>query len=348
MDKRYQVFVSSTFADLREERRRVIQVLMEMDGIPAGMELFPAADEEQWQFIKKVIDDCDYYILIIGGRYGSTTAEGVSYTEKEYDYAQERGLKVLAFVHDKPKEIPVGKSDTDPNLAERLQAFRDKVKQGRLVKMWNKAEELPGLVALSLNKTIKTYPAVGWVRADKVASTELLTEVNALRKRNVELEATVARLGESKRAPVIEGLASLQESFEVSGTHSWRDQRYAWKCTQSWGQLFAVIAPYLLTHPNDNYVSTIFKTNLHKLSGGSGSSVTMDDQAYQTVKLQLKALGLIDVKYAQATNGTMALFWSLTPQGEALMMQLRTVKTTPPEQHMANQATMNALLAGNT
>ena len=82
MDKRYQVFVSSTYADLKEERQRVIQTLMEADCIPAGMELFPAADEEQFAFIKKVIDDCDYYLLIIGGRYGSTTEDGISYTEK--------------------------------------------------------------------------------------------------------------------------------------------------------------------------------------------------------------------------------------------------------------------------
>ena len=81
MDKRYQVFVSSTFADLQTERQRVIQALMEMDCIPSGMELFPAVDEEQWEFIRRIIDDCDYYLLIIGGRYGSTTPEGISYTE---------------------------------------------------------------------------------------------------------------------------------------------------------------------------------------------------------------------------------------------------------------------------
>jgi len=110
MDKRYQVFVSSIYADLREERQHVIQALMEMDCIPSGMELFPAADEEQWQFIKRVIDDCDYYLLIIGGRYGSTTPEGISYTEKEYEYAIEKGIKVIAFLHANPEEIPLGKS----------------------------------------------------------------------------------------------------------------------------------------------------------------------------------------------------------------------------------------------
>src|SRR5918997_1770382 len=137
MEKRYQVFVSSTFADLREERQRVIQTLMEMDCIPSGMELFPAVDEEQWEFIKRLIDDCDYYLLIIGGRYGSTTPEGVSYTEKEYDYAIEKGIKVIALLHENPDEIPMKKSETDPELRGRLKAFRDKVSQNRLVRFWN-------------------------------------------------------------------------------------------------------------------------------------------------------------------------------------------------------------------
>lgn len=53
MDKRYQVFISSTYTDLKDERQNVTQALMEMDCIPAGMELFPAVDEEQWEFIKK-------------------------------------------------------------------------------------------------------------------------------------------------------------------------------------------------------------------------------------------------------------------------------------------------------
>jgi hypothetical protein len=96
INKRYQVFISSTYADLKEERRYVMQSLMEMDCIPTEMELFPATDEEQWIFIKKIIDDCDYYLLIIGGRYGSITDEGISYTEKEFDYAREKIYRLFA------------------------------------------------------------------------------------------------------------------------------------------------------------------------------------------------------------------------------------------------------------
>ena len=47
MDKRYQVFISSTYSDLKEERGKVMQTVMSLDCIPAGMEFFTAIDSEQ-------------------------------------------------------------------------------------------------------------------------------------------------------------------------------------------------------------------------------------------------------------------------------------------------------------
>jgi hypothetical protein len=327
MDKRYQVFVSSTYADLRDERQKVIQALMEMDCIPAGMELFPAADDEQWAFIKRIVDDCDYYILIIGGRYGSTTPEGVSYTEKEYDYAIKIGLKVLAFIHEKPDEIPVGKSDIDPELRRRLAAFRDKVSRGRLVKMWTSAAELPGLVALSLSKTIKTYPAVGWVRADQVANTELLSQLNDLRQRNQELEKFVSENTSNDPEQKIENLAELDEKITLSGTSYRSRPDQPWLCTLSWAELFSLIAPYLLEHPNDSLLKSKLTSSLQEKVNDSGTMAKLNDQQYQTVKIQLMALGLVDIQYAATTGGGMDLFWSLTSVGNSALMKLRSVKS---------------------
>ena len=105
--KKYQVFVSSTFRDLEDERREVIQTLLEGDYIPSGMELFYASNDEQFSYIKKVIDNCDYYVLIIGGRYGSiNSSTGFSFTEQEYDYAIEKNIPVLAFIHRNPASFP--------------------------------------------------------------------------------------------------------------------------------------------------------------------------------------------------------------------------------------------------
>ena len=155
MDKRYQVFVSSTYSDLQEERGKVMQTIMSLDCIPAGMELFPAIDTEQFEFIKKVIDDCDYYLLIVGGRYGSMSDDGISYTEKEYDYALEKNIPVIAFLHEDISKLTFEKCDADTEKREKLIAFRDKVAKGRLVQFWNNADDLNGKVAVSLMKTIK-------------------------------------------------------------------------------------------------------------------------------------------------------------------------------------------------
>lgn len=327
MEKRYQVFVSSTYADLKEERQHVSQALMEMDCIPAGMELFPAADEEQWEFIKRIIDDCDYYLLIIGGRYGSTTDEGISYTEKEYDYAVESGLKVIALLHENPDDIPVGKSDITPELRERLEAFRDKVAANRLVKFWNEAKELPGLVALSLSKTIKTFPATGWVRASEVSSEELLGELNELRKENATLKSELLKV-QQPASYNIEDIAGLDEQFTVNGTYFTDYGNRERSCTLTGREIFSIISPYLAQNPNQEYVKEILKSGIIKRDGLSNRAYSLDDQDFQTITVQLKALGLIQTTYAKTVKGGMALFWHFTPEGEKLMVQLRAVPSS--------------------
>jgi len=141
----------------------VIQALLELDCIPAGMELFPASDEERWSLITRVIDDCDYYIVIIGGRYGSVDEKGISYTEREYDYAVKRGIPVLAFLHSDADAIPAGKTELQQDARERLAAFRQKVEQ-RMCRHWRTPDDLGGVVSRSLVQAMKLQPGEGWVR----------------------------------------------------------------------------------------------------------------------------------------------------------------------------------------
>ncbi len=325
MDKRYQVFVSSTYVDLQEERQRVIQTLMEMDCIPSGMELFPAADEDQFEFIKKVIDDCDYYILILGGRYGSVDADGVSYTEKEYAYALERKIKVLAFLHENPDSIPFAKSEANETLRERLRVFRGKVGTGRLVNFWKTADQLPGLVSLSLSKTIKTYPAVGWVRGDKTSSEELLSEINELRKEKAYLNEQLSAYVQSRRVE-IENLAGLDDKFSFKLGYWASKQRFEKAISMTWREIFTMIAPYLMQHPGDSLVESHIVKALAERFFSKHETLSFLNQDFQTIKIQLCALGLVKVSYSETTNGGMALFWELTQEGEQAMLRFRTQK----------------------
>ena len=175
MEKRYQIFISSTYADLKEERDKVMRAVLQLKCFPAGMELFPAIDIKQFEYIKSVIDECDYYILIIGARYGSLDKNGVSFTEKEYNYAVRKKIPVLAFLHKDFKSL-IGKADVDKKLLEKLEKFRSRVeKGGRIVNYWDSPDDLKAKVLSSIPKAIELQPRTGWVRAD-VATNEVLLE----------------------------------------------------------------------------------------------------------------------------------------------------------------------------
>ncbi|MDH0865149.1 DUF4062 domain-containing protein [Mitsuaria sp. GD03876] len=326
MEKRYQVFVSSTFADLKDEREKVIQTLMQLDCIPSGMELFPAMDEEQFAFIRRVIDDCDYYLLIIGGRYGSLTSDGISYTEKEYDYAISKGMKVLALLHGSPGDIAAGKTDQDSALALKLVAFREKASTGRLVKYWKSANELPGIVALSLPQTIRTYPAVGWIRADRAASAEILSELNEARKRIQELTAQLGRESEQRHVDIPD-LAGLDEEFSLEGRYT-SDEfnnyvRTNWRTELTWLDIFAAVGPYLAQRPRADTVQDIIAKAAFSRSRLDGEAETLDDQIFQTISIQLRALGLIRV---HPQKGGDEPIWEATEAGELLTIKSRVVR----------------------
>lgn len=165
----------------------MIQALLELDIMPAGMELFPASDEDRWSLIRQVIDDSDYYLVIIGGRYGSVDEVGVSYTEREYDYAVATDKPVLGFTHAKPEDIPVGKTEATEAARGKLEAFRTKV-QERMCKSWTTPDELGGVVSRSLVKLMKSRPAEGWVHGRHAVSPELLEELATLRAEVASLQ----------------------------------------------------------------------------------------------------------------------------------------------------------------
>ncbi len=166
MNKKYTVFLSSTFDDLREERNEVIHALLELDCIPCSMEYFPADDDGQFEFIKSVIDECDYYILILAGRYGSIGKNGKSFTEMEYRYAKQLGIPVLAFIHSDLGTISLDKSEKDGTNREKLETFIKYVSTGKLVKYWNGKEDLAGKVSRTMISVIQRHPSKGWIRGD--------------------------------------------------------------------------------------------------------------------------------------------------------------------------------------
>lgn len=194
MEKRYQIFISSTFADLEEERKGVMEAIISLNCFPAGMEMFPATDTEQFEYIKTIIDESDYYVLIIAGRYGSTAEDGISYTEKEFEYARKKGIPILVFVKKDIDTIPVIKTDQDSEKKAKLTAFRKKVLEGRLANFWDNADELRYKLQNSLSREFKTHPRIGWIKGNTSADLALYGVIEKLREENASLENSYEKL----------------------------------------------------------------------------------------------------------------------------------------------------------
>ncbi|APP04867.1 DUF4062 domain-containing protein [Vibrio harveyi] len=187
MDKKFQIFVSSTYEDLKVERDQVIKAILEMGHIPVGMEMFSAADEEQWKIIQHQIDESDYYVVISAHKYGSVASDGISYTEKEYNYALECSVPILGFVIAEHANWPSDKMEKSPDKRAALEEFKSKIKT-KLVNFWETKDDLHAKVSIALMKTMQTTPRIGWIRSDKAtASPELVHEMTRLSQENALL-----------------------------------------------------------------------------------------------------------------------------------------------------------------
>jgi hypothetical protein len=123
-----RVYVSSTVADLRRERRAVMDWLVAAGHQPVHSYL-PDSDTVQASCLEDV-DSCDLYVLIAGHRYGSQPAEGnpegLSITHLEFRRAGRSGIPRIALLR---TSIPdVGLSDlADPVRLALVSAFREEV-----------------------------------------------------------------------------------------------------------------------------------------------------------------------------------------------------------------------------
>ena len=165
MDKKYQIFISSTYRDLLEQRDQVVKTVLRMGHLPVGSEMFNAADQLMWEVIKRHIDNSDYYILIIAHRYGAVDENGIGFTEKEYDYAISKGIPCLAFLIDEKTSWPDVYIDNPVNR-RRLSAFKDKV-MDRIVSFWSSTDNLAYQVLFYLTQAFALQPRIGWVRANE-------------------------------------------------------------------------------------------------------------------------------------------------------------------------------------
>jgi hypothetical protein len=345
-EKRFQVFISSTFRDLINERQAVLKAILELDHMPAGMELFPASDEQAWGLIQDVINGSDYYVLLVGGRYGSLDEEGISYTEKEYDYARKTKKPVIPLLHKNPDNLPRDKTETNQEGWEKLESFRKKVESKHTCVYWESAEDLKAKVIVGLTANFKRHPAIGWIRADSVPTDATLRDVLSLRQKVAALEAQLNEI-RTDAPPGTEDLKQGDDTYEfeykfMSGTTKYYTGATSYEASinLTWNEIFAAVAPNLISELSQpalrqKFISSFSQAAMEELAsdedlkGMKLFDFRFQDGQIDTCIVQLRALGLIKESDKKRSITDKDTYWALTQYGDRTMVQLRALRREP-------------------
>ncbi|WP_339761026.1 DUF4062 domain-containing protein [uncultured Sulfitobacter sp.] len=331
-DKKFQVFISSTYEDLKDERKAVEQTIIRAGDFPVGMEAFPAADEEQFEFIKTVISQCDYYILLIAGRYGSLASDGKSYTEKEYAYTVEIGVPVLVMLRDDRGDLPVSRTETNAESRDKLEQFIQTASTGRVRKGWTSIDGLKLAVREALDHAKATKQRPGWIRGDQSSSTDTLEKLVSLQEQNEKLKQALQDALPANILP--ENLAGLDTPISVHGQYThlngYSSRNANFELRTDFGEIFSLIAPHLMQAKQDSVMSGLIGKSLWQRYNSEPSDAhrhQLKDEIFQTIKIQLMALGLVSVEVGKTVGGGVNLFWNLTPKGSQEMLLRRALTT---------------------
>lgn len=332
-DKRYQVFVSSTYTDLQEERSVLTQALPALGCLPCGMELSPVG-ATAWTSIKKLIDESDYYILLTGSRYGSLSPSGVSYTHMEYVYAATKQKPILVLMHEAPETRPAEFQEKTPEGRRQLNDFRNLLMKG-FVARWDDNRSLDTAVRQYLPQLIKSRPMGGWVRSTALSSPEQSREIENLKLRLSELEQEREQWL-AQQTGSLGTLAQGNDLFEVM----YRCKAYAaGNCEDvparsqlSWNTIFMSFAPHLSQPQHEDFIaaklaervqeSALKDVQATRPKTHAVTDISIAPLCFNTIKIQFRTLGLI----RRVPRDDNRVWWQLTAAGEQQLTSLMTVR----------------------
>lgn len=335
MNPRYQIFVSSTFQDLKDARERVIYELMRNGFIAVGMEQFHASDEEQMDYIRPLIDQADYYVVIVKGRYGSLSNDGLSYTEREYRYAVEKGVPVLAFLFDDLNSISLQDTDNDPEKLKKFKEFRSELSSRRIVSFWKTDDELVSKVKDAVFSIIFRKPGIGWVRGDQAIDPQVYKELEGARKKIQELSDQLGAVS-SGSISFPEGIAHGSDTFPIDAKidiYSMSPRKIvettAIVQNVSWDELLQILTDRIYIESSEGGIANelrefVLKQFLIKREMDRNLvGVSIDHEMVKAIRFQFEALGLITT----ATRTESAyVCWRLTEKGRFYISRLRAIR----------------------
>ena len=332
--KVYQVFLSATYLDLIEARRQVYEVLPELYCLPITFrDHGNGGERSQWQQVRARIDACDYVLLLLGSRYGTLTASGVSRTHQEIVYAQHKQKPVLVLMHENPAQRPSAGQEATPEGRLRFQEFRATMARGMVV-TWNEVDDLATTLRVAMSQLIQAKPARGFLPA--------VPQDEGLKDRLYQAQRRITQL-ETEREQWLTGQARLENLSQGEDKVEIAYQANVYACGHceitnlrtrlSWNELFLMIAPHLGEAQPEQVLHDRLAEGLRVVGledaqklrpkAHAMTDVRLTDLSFSAIRVQLRSLGLITrLRDSRAAGDP---HWKLTALGEQHMTRILLV-----------------------
>lgn len=323
MDRVFQIFISSTCIDLKDERQVVSNTLAKAGYMTAGLELLPATDQQQLDYTKRIIDRSDYYVVIVGSRNSSLSDDGLAVTEKTFEYARSKDIPILAFLPGNPDDVAASKTETDARLKEKLDAFKARLSTSRIIEFWNNENDLCMKVVLAVATAVNLTPGVGWIRGDQAINPKFLQELERLRIENADFRQKIADLNRGETDPTLAGSAdSVTVEFLVYRSEEGFPEPTS--KTISLGEVYIGLYDHLLKNPSEAYVRELvgywYRQKFHV-----SNYCELGEKSATVIRDKLEAVGLIKSRSIIAGFSN-HIAWSVTEKGKQFLESRRVLR----------------------
>ena len=324
LDKRYQVFISTSGAEMQSERIILSQTLVGMGFFSWGLEQRTPLNTA---FARRQIDDCDYVVILLGSQYGEQSVSGVGYMHLEYIYAVTKQKPIIVFMHEDPASRDPSLHDTKPELQEKFKEFRQLLQQeADQVFCYRTLRDLEMAVRLNMPQMLERYPVSGWVRPQNTQA--LHDEIDQLKAKVAQLE----RDGGTREVDPFLSLpkVSMHEVFSFEyRMHAYQDGNFKELKVQkrlTWAQLLAILGSTFINPTPEEFFSKRMNEYLNETGLEDARAEMPRAHAVARAQINIRALHSLKLQMRQndwivpsGRDDRQRLLWQITSKAQKLL-----------------------------
>jgi hypothetical protein len=316
MNKKYHIFVATTLDDLKNERKELPRLIMELGHIPVMPEFISSGPNQNEKLVQKTLEECDYCVFLLAHKC-FPEGEKVSPAESEYSWAVKKGVPVLSLVIDGKARWKASKRETNPETVKKLEKFREKLKSGAFSE-WTNTADLRQKAQSLLIREMNLNPRPGWIYADQAIDPSVVNELSRLSGENEELKRQikmensdiVAQIRDQmKKALKVLALNKATLSFHYVDGENWENTR-KFRCLRIWKLLVPELSIGKTTAEISRFLGNVLNPDL-------GKTVRKDyPTPSNTIKKIMSDFALLRlVKYSDQGDEEV---WEITEYGKEL------------------------------